>query len=249
MTNGLSVDEPASFREALTALGASQKTSKGAPAYSRYINRRLGRVLAASAYTHNWSPNQVTVVSGVFTLSAIGFIALLEPTPFVSLMIVAMLVAGYALDAADGQLARLQSSGSSAGEWLDHTVDACKIATIHLAVLVNWYRYFDSGTELLWIPICFQAVATVQFFTVILTDQMRRVHRGTTSMILQGDGTSSMRYSLAVLPTDYGALCLALGLMFWPRSFVAVYLILLVANAGFLAMALPKWYREVRSFG
>jgi phosphatidylglycerophosphate synthase len=195
----------------------------------------------------NWSPNQVTIVSGGFTLTAIGLIALLEPTPFVSLTIAAMLILGYALDAADGQLARLQSSGSAAGEWLDHTVDAFKIATIHLAVLVNWYRH-DAQTELLWIPICFQAVAVVQFFTVILTDQMRRSHRGTTSMILQGDGSSSFRYSLAVLPTDYGLLCVALGLMFWFDAFAVVYFILLAANAGFLAVALPKWYREVRAF-
>ena len=249
MTNNLSVDGPASFREALTALGASQKTSKGAPAYSRYVNRRLGRAFAAFAYIRNWTPNQVTFVSGVFTLSGIVLIAVFEPTVYVSLGIAALLIIGYALDAADGQLARLQSSGSAAGEWLDHSVDAGKIATIHLAVLVNWYRYFDSRTELLWIPIGFQAVAVVQFFTVILTDQFRRVHRGTTKMLLQGDGTSSMWYSLAVLPTDYGVLCVAFALMFWAEGFAVVYFFLLVANVGFLSMALPKWYREVRSFG
>ena len=249
MTTSPSVDEPASYREALAALGSSQKTSKGAPAYSRYVNRRLGRVLAAAAYILKRTPNQVTFVSGVFTLSGIALIALLEPTPYVSLGIATLLVTGYALDSADGQLARLQSSGSAAGEWLDHTVDAGKIATIHLAVLINWYRYFDSRTELLWIPISFQAVAVVQFFTVILTDQVRRAHRGMTTMILHGDGTSSMRYSLAVVPTDYGVLCLAFGLMFWSEGFAVIYFLLLLANAGFLFMALPKWYREVRSFG
>ena len=37
----------ATFRTSLTALQRAQKTSKGAPAYSRLINRPLGRVFAA----------------------------------------------------------------------------------------------------------------------------------------------------------------------------------------------------------
>jgi phosphatidylglycerophosphate synthase len=53
-------------------------------------------------------------------------------TWFVGLITV-VLVLGYALDAADGQLARLRGGGSSLGEWLDHMIDSAKVVGPHLA--------------------------------------------------------------------------------------------------------------------
>ena len=41
---------PRSFGEALKRLRHVQKSSKGAPPYSLFINRPLGRVIAAAAY-------------------------------------------------------------------------------------------------------------------------------------------------------------------------------------------------------
>ena len=237
------------FREARAALGAAQKTSKGAPAYGRYVNRPLGRAFAAAAYVAGRTPNQLTLVSAVCTLTGIALIAIVRPAVGWSALIVVLLVVGYALDAADGQLARLRGGGSPSGEWLDHTVDAFKIGVLHLSVLVSWFRFGDHGDAWLLVPVAFQAVATVQFFSTILIDQLRRSHRGTTGSILRGDGSSSVLYSLAVLPTDYGLLCLVLGLMFWTQGFLVLYSFLMVANAGFLALALPKWYREVSLMG
>ena len=124
-------------------------------------------------------------------------------------------------------------------------VDAIKIASLHLAVLVNWYRFEDvRGAELL-IPVVFQAVASTMFFVIILNDHMRRARRGNAHAILRGDGASSWLYSLAVVPTDYGLLCLVLGLMWWSTGFAIVYLLLLSANLAFLVLALPRWFREI----
>jgi phosphatidylglycerophosphate synthase len=245
-----STDSPArmGFAEALEALKGRQKTSKGAPAYSLLVNRRLGRVFAASAFVLGRTPNQVTAVSALFTFSGIAVIALVEPTPLSSLAVCLLLVIGYALDAADGQLARLRGGGSVSGEWLDHVVDAVKIAAIHLAVLVNWYRFRDGSDWALLVPLTFQVVASVMFFVVILNDQIRRAHRGTTEMLLQGEGTSSMLYSLAVAPTDYGLLCVVFALLFWQTGFFWIYTGLMVANLAFLLLALVKWYREMRTY-
>lgn len=239
---------PQGFRAAVSALAASQKSSKGAPAYGRLINRPLGRRFAALAYVLGRTPNQVTLVSGCFTLTAIALIAIVEPSLGWSIAIVLGLVIGYALDAADGQLARLRKQSSASGEWLDHTIDAFKIGVLHLAVLVSWYRFDDASDGRLLIPLGFQAVSTIQFFSIILMDQLRRAHRGTTKTLMKEDGSSSWLYSFAVSPTDYGLLCLVLGLMFWSDGFAAVYTFLFVANAAFMALALPKWYREVCSF-
>src|SRR5690606_41281534 len=81
----------------------AQKSTKGAPAYSRFVNRKAGRVLAAAAYRIGATPNQVTAVSALFTYAGIAVIALVPPAPPVGILVTALLVVGYALDAADGQ--------------------------------------------------------------------------------------------------------------------------------------------------
>jgi phosphatidylglycerophosphate synthase len=236
----------ARYRHGVAELGRLQKTAKGAPAYSRWVNRWMGRRLAAAAAVAGLTPNAVTGLSALATFAGIALLALAEPTPVVSVLIGLLLVLGYALDAADGQLARLQGSGSAAGEWLDHAVDAVKTSVLHLAVLVSWFRFTDLDTAWLLVPLGYQVVASVFFFTMILTDQLRRSLRKQQGMFMAADGTSSTAYSLAVLPTDYGLLCLVLGLVAWPAVFVPAYGLLFVANAGFVALALPKWYREIR---
>lgn len=237
------------YRRGVGDLRLLQKTSKGAPAYSRWVNRWLGRRLAAAANVAGMTPNAVTGLSAAFTFVGIAAIGLVRPAPVVGVLIGLALVLGYALDAADGQLSRLQGSGSRAGEWLDHVVDAIKTASLHLAVLVAAFRFYEVADAWLLVPLAYSVVSVVFFFAMTLTDQLRRAARGKDGMFLAADGSSSVLYSVAVSPTDYGVLCVALGLIGWPRAFVPVYTLLLVANAAFVLVALPKWYREMRRPG
>jgi phosphatidylglycerophosphate synthase len=236
------------YTEAVGSLAAVQKTSKGAPAYSRYVNRRLGRYLAALAYVCRLSPNQVTAVSAMCTFSGIGLLVSVPPSAASSLVVVLLLVLGYALDSADGQLARLTGQGSAAGEWLDHVVDAFKDGSIHLAVLVCWWRFYDLEPQWLLVPLVFQVVTTVHFFSTLLIDQLRRARRADHGTLLAGDGHSSLWYSLAVIPTDFGFLCLVFALLWMPVAFISVYTALMVASTLFLLLGLGKWYREVKSW-
>jgi phosphatidylglycerophosphate synthase len=229
------------FAEVVARLAAAQKArAPGAPAYSIYVNRPLGRLLAAAAYLGGLTPNVVTVISAVFTFSAIVVITLVPPAPLTGVGIGLLLIIGYALDSADGQVARLRGGGSPSGEWLDHVVDAAKISSLHLAVLISWFRFLELPSELLLlIPLGFAIVAAVLFFAMILNDFLRardRVARRTT-----GGGIRS----LLVLPTDYGILCIAFLLIGVPTVFVAVYGFLFVANAAYALAALPKWYRDI----
>lgn len=229
-----------SFAEALGKLQYAQKSAKGAPAYSRFVNRKAGRVLAAAAYRVGATPNQVTAVSALFTYAAIAVIALASPSPLVGVVICVLLVVGYALDAADGQLARLRGGGSVAGEWLDHVVDAGKISALHLAVLVAAYRHLDVAPGWLLVPIGFAVVAAVMFFAMILNDLLRR-----TKNVAKANGvTHSTIRSILVIPTDYGVLCVAFLTFGYPQVFAVVYALLFVANAAFLALALVKWFRD-----
>jgi phosphatidylglycerophosphate synthase len=238
-----------SHRQLVEALRSKQKTSKGASAYARFLNRPAGRHFAALAYKLHMTPNGVTAVSALCSFAGIGLIAFAPATPVISVLIALLLVLGYALDSADGQLARLRGGGSFAGEWLDHVVDAVKMASLHLAVLVAWYQGYVERGAWLAVPLLYQLLAVVLFFAIILTDQMRRAHRGSTSTRLAGEGSSSILYSLAVLPTEYGVLCLAFFLWSIPPVFSVVYAVFFGINVCFLLLALPRWYGEMRSYG
>ena len=64
------------LEETLRRLRAAQKGhARGAPAYSVYVNRRIGRLLAAFAFRAGLSPNQVTALSALHTFAGIALIA------------------------------------------------------------------------------------------------------------------------------------------------------------------------------
>jgi phosphatidylglycerophosphate synthase len=234
-----------SFRDSLRRLQTAQKSSRGAPIYSLLVNRPLGRLAAAAAHQAGMSPNQVTLVSAVFTLTGIALLAVSEPNWFSAALITLALVAGYGLDAADGQLARLTGGGSLSGEWLDHVIDSAKIATLHLAVLIMIFRFFGLGTWSLAVPLVFSAAYVVHFFAMLLTDLLIRVRKaGAEAGVLAGP--PSRVVSLLKLPTDYGILCLSFLLLGAPRVFFAVYALLALAMLGYTVLVLPVWYGRLR---
>ncbi|MDR6143973.1 phosphatidylglycerophosphate synthase [Microbacterium foliorum] len=234
-------------REALASLRAAQKSSSGAPAYSRFVNRPIGRIFAAVAFAWGRTPDQVTAVSALFTFAGIALIALAPPTLLTSLLIVIMLVLGYALDSADGQLARLRGGGSPRGEWLDHMVDATKMATIHIAVLICWWRFYDVAPPMLLIPLGFQVVASVFFFGVILTELIRRV--GSAGTASTAGFRNSPIYALIVLPADYGLLILVFATLWVPWLFITLYSALLAVNALILLASVVRWHRSLGPIG
>lgn len=257
MTSRPLVDGPApSHRDVVARLAAAQKSNRGAPGWSRWVNRPVGRQLAAFAYRRGMTPNQVTAASATVSAAAIALLATLRPTVATGVLVAALLVLGFALDAADGQLARLTGTGSPAGEWLDHVVDATKTALIHGAVLVAWYRFFDLPDALLLVPLVFGAEASVFFFAIILSEQLRRRGRAAA---LDGAGATPatpvpasaepapVLRSVLVLPADYGVLCVTFLLLGFHDVFVVVYGLLAAANVVFLLGKLPQWYREMRA--
>jgi phosphatidylglycerophosphate synthase len=237
------------YADSVARLASAQKSSSGAPAYSRFINRRLGRYFAAAAHQLGATPNQVTLVSALFTFAGIAVIAFVPSSWLSAIAVVLLLVIGYALDSADGQLARLRGGGSPSGEWLDHVIDATKIGVLHLAVFANWLREPGGREGILGIPLAYEVVAAVAFFAIVLTDQLRRAEHVRTGIPTRGSRRTSALYSLAVVPTDYGLMCLSFVLLAWPLGFTVVYLAFFAANTLYLLLALPKWFRELRSLG
>ena len=239
------------------------KSNRGAPGYSRWINRPVGRQLAIVAFRLGLSPNQVTVLSGLTSLAGIAVLALAPATVGVGFLVAFLLALAYALDSADGQVARMQGGGSRAGEWLDHVIDCLKIAALHAAVLIAWYRSFDLPDAMLLVPIVAGIQLSTYFFAMILTDQLRAAAKARPDAQLvapeeaptstpasapaaPGDeGRPPVLASLVILPTDYGVLCICFVLLGFHDAFVWAYSAITLAGVALLVAALRKWFRDL----
>ena len=206
----------ASRRDVVHRLAGARKSNRGAPGYSRWINRPVGRQFAALAYLAGRTPNQVSLLSGVFTFAGIAVLAIFPPGWAIAVIVPALLLIGYGLDSADGQLARLRGGGSFAGEWLDHVLDALKASSFHLAIAVLWFRHFHlDHPTLLLVPLGFAVVDSTLFFAALITDLLRRVARAAagqsavTTASVDPNETAPMIRSLISLPNDYGVMCLS----------------------------------------
>jgi CDP-diacylglycerol---serine O-phosphatidyltransferase len=228
-------------REAYAALARAQKSGAGVPWYMRVVNRRLGRALAAAAAPTRVTPDQLTLASLVAFLAAAGL--LVGATPAVPVAVGAMLLLqlGFALDSADGQLARLRGAGSPAGEWLDHVVDAGRHLMLHGAVLVGLHRFTDVPDVVLLVPLGFALASSVRFFAQILAEQLAR--RDPIA------GPESVpRFGVWIqAPADTGLLNLVVVLWAWTTTFLWVYGIFAALNVLLLGATVARRHRELRA--
>ena len=233
---------PGGFRTHLAALAQAQKPSLNTAAYSRLVNRPAGRVVAAAARTLGVTPNQVTALSATLSAAGLAVLALVEPRWWTGVVVAVLLAAGYVLDSADGQLARLRGGGSRSGEWLDHTIDCFKTASLHLAVLVSWHRFGPAGDGWLLVPLGFEVVAVVTYFGLILMPTLRPA----SSEAPVAAHENPLR-KWALLPMDYGAQCWMFVLLGFGMVFPWTYTLVFACNAAALVVALRKWWRELRA--
>ena len=228
-----------SYREIIGDLRHAQKPAgRGAPAYSRFVNRKIGRVFAAWAIRSGRTPNQVTAISAAFTFAGIAMLVIFPPTAWLGIAVGVCLVVGYAFDSADGQVARYTATGSPAGEWLDHMVDATKVSALPLALAVGWYRFEVVDVPWLSVFLVSAVVGAVLFFGMILTEQLRRAH-GKES--IASTGTAGTVRAVLVLPTDYGVLCLAFFVLGAPVVFLDISPSLQPSGTGRFRPSNPLW--------
>lgn len=231
--------EKTSFRNGYARLAKAQKSSVGVSYYSRWLNRPLGRVLASAAHVAGLTPNQVTGVSALCSLAGLFLLVLVRPSVGVGLAVGLLLILGFAFDSADGQLARLRGGGSRLGEWLDHVVDSGKTVLVHVGVLLVAWRFWAVPTWWLLVPLGYLFVAVVQFSGILLTQFLLPKQAGPA-----GRSPSPLR-SLALLPADYGVLCLAFLTAGVPFVFVPLYTALGVATALITVAMVAQWVRRL----
>lgn len=230
------------FTAALGALRASQKSPIGISLYSRYVNRPVGRLFAAAAATAGLTPNAVTAASAAMTATGLVVLAVAPVTIGCGTVVALCLVVGFALDSADGQVARLTGRGSPVGEWLDHVVDAGKMVAIHAAVLIAAYRNELLTSAWLLIPLAYMLVAVLMFSGMTLFEQLMRAAGVKAS---SQRSTPSITRAVVLLFADYGVL--ALSFIAWGLSsvFFTVYVLLGAATAAITGLLLAKWFRSL----
>ncbi|MEW1891769.1 CDP-alcohol phosphatidyltransferase family protein [Streptomyces sp. IBSBF 3010] len=237
--------------ETTTVLGrlrGAQKTAKGVSLYSRYVNRPAGRVFAAAAYRLGMTPNQVTLTSAAFTFAALACVALVRPGPGTAVLVYLGLAVGFALDSADGQLARLTGRGGPDGEWLDHVVDCAKMILVHTVVLIAFYRYFElPGDVWLLLPLGFLFVAVLTFCAGLLREQLGKAAAHGAAGVPGPAAPPSRLRAVALLPADYGVFCLVFLLLGDETAFRTGYAVLAAVHALFLVLFLTKWFRELKA--
>jgi hypothetical protein len=151
------------------------------------------------------------------------------------------LMLGFALDSADGQLARLRRAGSRAGEWLDHMVDCVTKVCLHLAVLIGWFRDGDRGASLL-LPLAFTLAGTALFVGGTLVGLMREADAAKgAEHVRPGGGVAAP----LLLPVDHGVVGLAFVAWGFPDVFVFVYAFLLLAHSLYFVAYARRWFREL----
>lgn len=227
-----------SFTEALQSLRQAQKSSKGVSLYSRWVNRPLGRVFAAGAATVGIGPNLVTLFSALVTVAGLALLVLAPISLATGIGVAALLVLGFALDSADGQVARLTGKSSPAGEWLDHVVDAGKMVAVHAAVLIALWR---DGAPQGWLAVAlgYQLVSVVFFAALTLFSLLRRGAEQAPA------APPSTARAVALLPADYGILALAFVLWGAQPVFLVVYTALFAATTVIAAALCAKWFRSL----
>ncbi|MGO3795956.1 MAG: CDP-alcohol phosphatidyltransferase family protein [Pauljensenia sp.] len=221
-----------------SALNAAQKPGAGVPAYTRWVNRRGARLVAAHGASRGWAPNAVTGMSAV--ASGIGMVLLLAvaPSPLLGVGVALALATGYLLDSADGQLARLSGRSSKTGEWMDHVVDAFRSPAIHLSVAVAVVLHLPDTRWLAPVAMVYALVTSGQFLSQILAEAMVR-----------GAGASQTRggdlRSWVLLPTDPGVLCWSFLLWGTGAPFAVVYSFLAAVAVAHAAISLRRRHRDL----
>ncbi|MCQ1947843.1 MULTISPECIES: CDP-alcohol phosphatidyltransferase family protein [unclassified Arthrobacter] len=243
------------FRASFDQLRQAQKTRKGAPLYLLYVNRPAGRAVAAALRGTRIAPNHVTWAGAVLTYGSLVWLALwAQPEPAAALAGV-LLAAGYVLDSADGQLARLQGSSTAYGEWLDHLLDNGRITVMHVAAFCFLARTTDYDVVLLALACgVFLLASSVIFFGGMLFDQLARNARtdrgpghgpdGCSGQVAGANPNADRRLfvrSVVMLPADYGITCLAFLALPAPSVFLTVYLILAAAHVVLGAAFVRHW--------
>jgi phosphatidylglycerophosphate synthase len=239
------------FAAVLADLENAQKPGAGVPAYTRWVNRRAARVIAAAAVRAGIGPNGVSLLSALASFAGLALLALVPAGWAVGVAAACLLALGYIMDSADGQVARVTGTGSPAGEWLDHVIDAVRTPALHLVVRIGFPRWLDAGPALLLLPLAFTLLAVGHFMSQILAEQLGRQLAAATpgrraTAPAEAPSGKGPAWSVLLLPVDTGTMCWLFVLWGSPPVFIACYGLLFAVNLVFACISAARKFSTLR---
>lgn len=133
-----------------------------------HLNNPVGAWLAWLCYRARLTPNMVSMISLLVTLSGPALLCFWQPaSPLIeALILVISLQAGYTLDGADGMLARVTGQGSRFGQMLDKLIDS--IVMLSLPPLLFFASQGSQPVE----PFGQQGVIVITFLAILSRGQL-----------------------------------------------------------------------------
>lgn len=224
--------------QAAAALTVAQKPAGGVPAYLRWINRPLGGHIALRAAVFGMTPDQLTAISAL--LSGIGLLLMcVMTTAWTPPVAAVLLLAGYAFDSADGQLARIQRSGGPRGEWLDHVVDGVRAPLVHVAICVYLFRT-SSPWWLLLLAALFSVMVSSWFLSQLLAEKL--LPRQEPAAAQHGIGRLE---SLVKQPQDASTTYFVIAFLGLPLVFAVLYVALFAWQLIMFALSLSRKHHQL----
>jgi len=210
---------------------------KGGLPYTQLVNRRLGHLLALS--TPNYvSPTQITLLSFLLFLLACIILSFASSQLLVSIAVL-LLLFQYALDSADGILARMRSCTSQQGAWLDHSLDFLKIFILQLSLYVLSRRLNYHASDLFLIAGFVTLFSQSSYYTI------SALNYSSLPSLKSNLSTKIQRFSRYILfPIDNGIYYISV--LF---SLSRIYPLLYVSYSAFwfifFTTAFIKFYRSI----
>ncbi|MBO4205134.1 CDP-alcohol phosphatidyltransferase family protein [Micromonospora echinofusca] len=209
------------------------RTNRGGGLFSESLSQWLGAVFAAGAHRLGLRPTALTIANLVLGLTASATVVALAdrvaagtvPAWLVGLVALVGWQVAYALDCADGQLARVAGQGSPAGARVDVLCDVA--AQIALVTALGTVTVAQRPSTPVWLVAAFAGTWMVNLVTSVM-----QAGPNAASMVT----STSLPVRLAKLIRDYGAVIFVAGLvlMFAPALTFWVVVAFTVVNGGFL---------------
>jgi phosphatidylglycerophosphate synthase len=201
-------------------------TNRGGGLFSEAVSQRIGAGLALAAYRAGLSPTALTLANLVVGLGvSVVVVTNAGAGWWVGLLALVGWQIAYALDCADGQLARVAKKTSPAGARVDVLCDVA--AQIGLVTALSAVAVAQRPGTPIWLVAVFAGTWMVNLVTSVLQTGPQAA-----SMV----PSRSLPVRLVKLVRDYGAVIAVAGLVLTvaPQWTVGLLIAFSVVNGGFL---------------
>jgi len=211
------------------------KFSAGGGAVTRIVSQRIGAILAFAAFRCRLSPNILTVLATLTSVTASVIFAMASPGLSSAILCLGLYQLAYGFDCADGQLARSTGRSSPFGAWLDVCGDLVSLIFMAFAVLY-WLESIQAASGvLLYVGPLLLCVGRV---LVLYSSKFAERLSGENKPAGQSAGVlKSFLWFILDTPTLLFAVCLLRDAPVFLVSYLSVMGLLYILNAGYLGVS------------